>query len=133
MLVQSVRVGETHLVEQRDVEREPKSVVQVDFIRQGAAQFLGRHGRVGQNRLGGAVHECDWKHDGLLGLGGLDTRHHEDEVVFPIDRQSVVGTLLSWTFGFLNQTFPAKIKGEPVVSVFVPAAPTRKAAEFSAR
>lgn len=56
----------TDLVKQCNIERKAKSVGQVDLLRQGAAELLGRHGRVRQHRLGGAVHEGDGKHDGLL-------------------------------------------------------------------
>lgn len=61
-----------HLVKQRDVEREPEAVPQVDFIGQGAAELLGCGGGVCQQCFGRAVHERHRQHDGLLRLGGLD-------------------------------------------------------------
>lgn len=61
-----------HLVKQRDVEREPEAVSQVDLVGQGAAELLGCGGRVRQQRFGRAVHERHRQHDRLLRLGGLD-------------------------------------------------------------
>ena len=60
-----------HLVEQGDVEREAEAVPQADLVRQCVAQLAGGGGGVSEQGLGGAVHEGDGAHDGLLGLGGL--------------------------------------------------------------
>lgn len=63
--------GWPYLIKQGNVEGEAKAVPERDLVSQCIAELLGRGCRVGQQRLGGSIHECHRQHDGLLGLGGL--------------------------------------------------------------
>lgn len=68
-----------HLVKQGDVQREAKTISQVDLVCQSVAELTGCGGRVGQESLGGAVHKRHRQHDGLLRFSGLRGKNDQNQ------------------------------------------------------
>ena len=73
-----------HLVEEGDVEGEPELVLQPDLVAELIAQFPRGGRRVGEQRLGRAVHEGDGQHERLLRLGRLQLQPRRRLVARPV-------------------------------------------------
>ena len=74
----------TCLVEEGDVEGEAELVLEPDLVAELVAELARRRRRVGEERLGGAVHEGDGQHQRLLRLGRLQLQPRRRLVPGPV-------------------------------------------------
>lgn len=93
----------SNLVEESDVKRKSKLILEANFIRELIAQLARCSCGVSQQSLGIAVHERDGKHYRFLRLGGLELKPARGLITGPIVERPLeavftVRSVTRWTF-----------------------------------